>query len=95
MTRNIVSLNKYCLFTFKSTTHALKAEKILLANSADFIIMPTLREITASCGLSVKMDNKNWRRYAQILKEHQIIVDKIYSVQKMDQDNQIKELCPE
>jgi hypothetical protein len=43
----------YCL-TFDSTHYAIKTEKKLKENNLDVSIIPTPREISASCGLSIK-----------------------------------------
>lgn len=44
----------YGLITFESPHAAIAAQKVL--KEFDFIVMPTLRVITASCGISLKMD---------------------------------------
>ena len=43
---------RYYLFTFESTHAAIAAQKLLAPLGV--IIMPTLREISASCGMSLR-----------------------------------------
>ena len=43
----------YCL-TFDSTHYAIKTEKKLKEKNLEVSIIPTPREISASCGLSIK-----------------------------------------
>ena len=45
---------EYCLIVFNSTHAAMAAEKAL-KGSFEITIMPTLREITASCGISLRV----------------------------------------
>lgn len=44
----------YFLFAFDSTHAALAAQKCL-KQQVHFVVMPTLREITASCGISLRV----------------------------------------
>lgn len=46
-------MKEYFLFTFDSTHYAIKAQKLL--HDLKVITMPTLREISASCGISLKV----------------------------------------
>lgn len=44
------------MFTFVSTHHALKAEKVLLEAAVKSAIIPVPRRISSLCGLAIKMD---------------------------------------
>lgn len=44
----------YYLFTFHSTHTAMEAQKILI--DCNPIIMPTLRKIAATCGISIRIE---------------------------------------
>ncbi|RKD32067.1 DUF3343 domain-containing protein [Thermohalobacter berrensis] len=44
----------YYVIAFDSTHHAIKAEKKLKERKVDIKTIPTPREITASCGLSIR-----------------------------------------
>ena len=44
----------YYLFVFRSTHNAMEAQKIL--SVCDPIIMPTLRKIAATCGISIRIE---------------------------------------
>lgn len=84
--------NNYCVFTFAATAHALKAEKVLKNLEADFLIIPTLREISTSCGLSVKLSPNNLDRYFNDLVENRVTVEGVYQVEKEGKKNRIKKL---
>ena len=44
---------EYYLFVFDSTNNAIAAQKLL--SVLNVIVMPTLREITASCGMALRL----------------------------------------
>ena len=46
----------YYLITFSNTHSAIAAQKFL-TGKLDFLVMPTLREISNSCGISLKIAN--------------------------------------
>lgn len=92
MKNNLIELDHFGIFTFNTTSHALKAEKVLQARQADFIVIPTLREISASCGLSVKFELENGSQYYEHLLENQVQIDGIYQVEKVGKGYQIKKL---
>jgi hypothetical protein len=92
MDKNLLRTNNYCVFTFGSTSHALKAETCLNNIEASFIIIPTLREISASCGLSIKMYCDDMESYYNTLQEHSIQVDAVYSVKKNENKLELEKL---
>lgn len=55
----------YYLITFENTHSAMAAQKYL-KDKIDFYTIPTLREISASCGISLKIE----AIYFEILKKH-------------------------
>lgn len=50
---------KYYIIVFKNTYDAMAAEKKLGELNFDFRIMPTPTTITMSCGICVRMEDKN------------------------------------
>lgn len=48
----------YYIIVFKNTYDAMAAEKKLKELNVDFRIMPTPTSITMSCGICVRIDNK-------------------------------------
>jgi hypothetical protein len=84
MDKSLLKLKNYGVFTFISTSQALKAERVLKDASADFLIMPTPREISTSCGLAVKTAEKDLDSYYQTLLDNRVQVDAVYRVQTID-----------
>lgn len=92
MVSDLFYSDSYCVFTFAATAHALKAEKVLKNQKADFLVIPTLREISTSCGLSVKLSPDNLDRYFTDLINNRVAVEGIYQVEKEGKKNRIKKL---
>lgn len=92
MDKSLLRTNDYCLFTFGSTSHALKAEVHLKNIGANFITIPTLREISASCGLSIKIHCDNREAYYNNIKNQNISVDGVYHVLKAGNKLQIQKI---
>jgi hypothetical protein len=84
MTKTLFNLKDYCIFTFISTSHALKAERVLKEAAADFLIMPTPREISTSCGLAVKVAPGDQKPCYEILINKQVQVEGIYQVTEIN-----------
>ena len=49
-------MNDYYIAVFDSTHYALHFEKVVRGNGFTINIMPVPREITASCGISAKLE---------------------------------------
>ena len=46
---------EHCLLTFASTHAALRSEKLLRQRGVPFLLIPTPREISAGCGLTLRV----------------------------------------
>ena len=46
----------YIILIFESTHKVLKTEQILLENKINFDIIPTPKEISSDCGMSIKIN---------------------------------------
>ncbi|MEN6350274.1 MAG: DUF3343 domain-containing protein [Syntrophomonas sp.] len=90
MSHDLLKSNNYCLITFNSTSQALKAEKILKEFQAKFIIIPTLREISTSCGLSIKVAPDNIDSYFYELIDKNVTMAGVYRVEKEGNKNTVK-----
>lgn len=75
---NLIKLNDYCVVTFASTSGALKGEKLMKAANREFVIMPTPREITTSCGLSFKIRPGDAEESCQVLREGGVEISGVY-----------------
>jgi hypothetical protein len=46
----------YLILIFQSTHHVLKAEKIFLGKGLKFDIIPTPKEVSSDCGMSIRIN---------------------------------------
>ncbi|MDA8235839.1 MAG: DUF3343 domain-containing protein [Clostridia bacterium] len=82
MSKHLIRAIKYCVISFISTHHALAAEKILKDTELAFILIPTPKEISTSCGLSVKLSCSDTKTALDILAKQQITQVMAYQVNK-------------
>ena len=61
-------MEEYYLYTFESTHGAIAADQ-LLQGSMRAVIMPVLREINASCGISVRVPAEDYEKSRQIMED--------------------------
>lgn len=84
MKQTLFKLKNYGAITFVSTSHALKAERVLKNASAEFLMMPTPREISTSCGLAIKVASDELHSNLEILKQNQVRVDGAYQIKTVN-----------
>jgi len=72
-----MSEKNYCLITFESTFHALKAEKVLKRNNFSFEMVQTPREFSSSCGVAARLDWGDNKSAGEILLENNVKVEQI------------------
>lgn len=76
--------NPYCLIVFDSTHAAIAAERQLkVLNPA---VMPTLRSITASCGMSLRLKPEQAEKARALLAQSSIdpVLYRFYHVEQED-----------
>lgn len=62
----------YYTIAFNSTHSAVAAEKYL-GEKINATVMPTLRKISASCGISLRIETEDFERLKELLNENQQI----------------------
>lgn len=60
-------MSAYYLYTFESTHGAISSHQ-LLKTHMKAVIMPVLREINASCGMAVKVEESDFEQSLAIMK---------------------------
>lgn len=83
-------MERFILITFASTHSAMKSEKILAEMKP--IMMPTLRQISTSCGMSLKIEKENYDRALTALQEAGIEGYKFFDVIEENKDFTCTEL---
>lgn len=72
----------YYTLAFDSTHSAVAAEKYL-GGKIDVAVMPTLRKITASCGISLRIEECDFEKLKNLLEENEAVKNscRIYFVE--------------
>ena len=83
--------DKYYLLAFSSTHHALEAEEILKEANYKITIIPIPPEITAGCGIAVKLSN-NEQQVLDLLAEAEVEIGGHYRVIEKGLEKKITEL---
>ncbi|WP_101773888.1 DUF3343 domain-containing protein [Peptostreptococcus faecalis] len=78
-------MNDFYLISFNSTHHAIRTEKLLKEAGLKFLTLPTPREITASCGLSIKFEYEEIDKVNAIMSENNLDRRGIFHITK-DED---------
>lgn len=76
----------YCL-TFDSTHYAIKTEKKLKENALEVSIIPTPREISASCGLSIRFSPEELEKISNLLDSEDFERISLYKIEKSEEKN--------
>ncbi|TDT50476.1 DUF3343 domain-containing protein [Fonticella tunisiensis] len=85
-------MDKYLLITFNSTNFAMQAESVLKELDIDGQIVPTPREITLSCGLSIRTSMENLEKVQNLIKLGKITNKSLYVFEGVGKDRAIKEI---
>jgi hypothetical protein len=70
-------MSAYGVVLFHSTTHALRAEKVLQTAGVPTKMIPTPRQLSSDCGIALRFERGESERVAAILAENQVPVKDI------------------
>ncbi len=72
----------YFVVAFDSTHYSIQGEKTLKNSNIDIKVIPTPREITASCGLSIRFNPEYYEKVKNVLEEASLSIGGIYKLVK-------------
>lgn len=75
-------IEEYLVFTFPSTYHALKAEKVLKDLGYDLRLVPTPRQLSANCGEVIKVHPSQKLEIKEHLLSADVKIEEIHLVQE-------------
>lgn len=78
-------MERYFLFAFDSPHAAISAQRLLASLGA--VVMPTLRSITASCGMSLRLRDDRVERAKEIMRASGID-PALYRLYRVEQEGQ-------
>ena len=87
-------MNEMYIVSFNSTHQAIKCDKTFAKNNIDYAVLPTPREITQSCGISVKFSIDNIENVKKIMAENEIEYKGIFKIVKLEGGKKhVEEIC--
>lgn len=75
-------MEEYFFISFDSTNHAMEAEDYLKRNNYSITILPTPREVSASCGLSIRFNAGGLSEIEDAVSSGSLKVKGIYALKK-------------
>lgn len=82
----------YGVLTFESTHHAISGEKIFKEAGLKFKTIPTPREITSSCGLSIRFDLEDFEDVKERINKTELAIKGIYKLTKIDHKYSVEKI---
>ncbi|MGL5330039.1 MAG: DUF3343 domain-containing protein [Peptostreptococcaceae bacterium] len=76
-------MNEMYIVSFNSTHHAIRTEKIFNENNIKCTTLPTPREITASCGISIRFLQNDAEKVKEIIGTSDVDYKGIFKIQKL------------
>ena len=77
-------MNEMYIVSFNSTHHTIRLDKLLGESSVRATTLPTPREITASCGISIRFLYEDIEKVKNILTENNIEYKGIYKIARLE-----------
>lgn len=77
-------MNEMYIVSFNSTHHAIRTDKLLEENNIKSTTLPTPREITASCGISIRFLQEDLDNLISVLKDNSIEFKGIYHIKRLE-----------
>ncbi len=87
-----MSSEEYCIITFKSTHQAIRSETLMKKNSLNIKIIPLPTELSAGCGLCIKLDISQIQESLKLLNENNIEFSGYYKVLKQNFKKEIEKI---
>ena len=71
-------MEDYLIISFESVNYAMQTESILKNENIELQIMPTPREITLSCGVSIKTPVENLNKIQTLMENRLVTIKELY-----------------
>jgi hypothetical protein len=70
----------YSVVLFRSTSHAIQAERVLLRTGHRIKMIPTPRQLSSDCGMALRFDRVDEERVAAALAENCVPTNGIHAI---------------
>ena len=71
---------QYSVVLFRSTAHAMRAEKVLERAGLRIKMIPTPRQLSSDCGIALRFDRTEAERVESTLRENKVPTNGIYAI---------------
>jgi hypothetical protein len=71
---------EYGVVLFHSSSHALRAEKVLQQAGIVNKMIPTPRQLSSDCGMALRFDRADEEQVARALAEHKVPINGIHAI---------------
>ena len=85
-------MNEMYIISFNSTHQAIKCDKAFGKNEIDYTVLPTPRESSQSCGMSIRFGLEDIDTIKEIIDQNQIEYKSMYRIFKEDGKKQVEEI---
>lgn len=85
-------MEEFYIITFNTTNFAMQAESMIKGKNIPQQIIPTPRQITLSCGLSIKFSGQYLNEICEMIKGGNIQVKAMYSISGELGERKIKKI---
>lgn len=80
--KQLFKAHEFLIITFSTTHAALSAEKLLEETDLPYLIIPTPREISAGCGLAIRIFPESLAQVGRIIKKSGLAYEEVYKIEK-------------
>lgn len=77
-------MNEMHIVSFNSTNQAIKCDKVFESSNIRYAVLPTPREITKSCGTSIRFLLEDIEQIKNVIEENQIEYKGMYTITKLE-----------
>ncbi len=87
-----MEIDQFGVVTFNSTHHAIKGESIFKSKEIAFKTIPTPREITLSCGLSIRFDINDLEKVKNLIESNELSIKGIYKYLRDEKGSRLEKI---
>ena len=73
-------MGEYSVVLFHSSSHAIRAERVLLQVGIANKMIPTPRQLSSDCGMALRFDRAEEEDVARTLAEHNVPINGIHAL---------------
>lgn len=77
-------MNEMYIVAFNSTHHAIRTDKLLNESNMKVTTLPTPREISSSCGISVRFLKDDIDKVIDIIESNEILYHGIFKIERVE-----------